>query len=225
MAWNNVPLNGWPQLRGMENLSEALTVLDDVTALKLAVGNEDNGLIKDVDDLQTTVGDNTAGLVKDVDDLQTTVGDNTAGLVKTVNDMASYSTTETVVGKWGTDVLYRKIVDIGTVEGGGSARISSGLSNVTIRNITICQNDTSAFRVFPWTGVVSDITVLGYGSYYDYSENKIIVSNVAGTSKTGFYAILEYTKNPLTRDDDTEEVAEPETKTTKRSTKKNNGGE
>ena len=96
MSFNNIPPNGWPQLKGLENLTDEISGLDTrLDAVENTVGDEDSGLVKDVTALKTTVGDADSGLVKDVAALKTTVGDNTAGLVKDVSSLypSSYITT------------------------------------------------------------------------------------------------------------------------------------
>ena len=67
-----------------------------------------------VQTLESTVGDETAGLVKDVSDLKTVVGDSSSGLVKTVTDISTYSSVETVIGKFGNDTLYRQVITFAT---------------------------------------------------------------------------------------------------------------
>ena len=97
MSFNTIPVNGWPQLKELQELAEKVGALPtwtstDKAALEEFIANEQAiieaaTLATDVGELQTTVGDASSGLVKDVDDLQTTVGDNTAGLVKDVADL------------------------------------------------------------------------------------------------------------------------------------------
>lgn len=67
--WNNVPINGWPQIKGIENIKDIPDLVSDVSALKTVVGNADSGLVADVSALETVVGNNTGGLVKDVADI------------------------------------------------------------------------------------------------------------------------------------------------------------
>ena len=87
--WNNVPINGWPQIKGLDNVSEIPDMIEDISALETTVGDSSGGLVKDVSDLKTTVGSEDSGLVKDVSDLKTTVGDSNSGLVKDVNTLTA----------------------------------------------------------------------------------------------------------------------------------------
>lgn len=80
----------------------AAGLVNDIAALKTAVGDDSSGLIKAVADLQTAMDDNDA----DISDLQTAVaalqsavGDAAAGLVKDVTDLKTdVSTLKSVVG-------------------------------------------------------------------------------------------------------------------------------
>ena len=54
--WNNVPINGWPQLKGLENLTDEISGLDTrLDAVENTVGDEDSGLVKDVADIKTWI--------------------------------------------------------------------------------------------------------------------------------------------------------------------------
>ena len=100
MSFNSVPVNGWPQLKELDEIAQKVGALptftsSDKAALEEFIANEQAiieaaTLATDVGELQTTVGDASSGLVKDVDDLQTTVGDATAGLVKDVDDIQAW---------------------------------------------------------------------------------------------------------------------------------------
>ena len=53
--WNNVPINGWPQIKGLDNVSEIPDMIEDISALETTVGDEDSGLVKDVADIKTWI--------------------------------------------------------------------------------------------------------------------------------------------------------------------------
>ena len=71
MTFNNIPVNGWPQIKGIENLDQIPDVVADISALETIVGDSSSGLVKDVSDLKTAVGDSSSGLVKDITDINT----------------------------------------------------------------------------------------------------------------------------------------------------------
>ena len=55
MAFNNIPINGWPQIKGLDNVSEIPEMIEDISALETTVGDSSSGLVKDVADIQAWI--------------------------------------------------------------------------------------------------------------------------------------------------------------------------
>ena len=171
MAFNNVPVNGWPQLK---NLGEG--------------GGDVSALTARVEALETTVGDSEGGLVKDVDTLETTVGDSEGGLVKDVADLQNankYLTTETLVGKWGSSNLYRKYVNIGALPNNTSGTYDLSLTTETIRRLEFYYDKSDDFGTI-WNQILS--------ISYNKTNNRLeVVTDHDLSAYTGI-VIVEYTK-------------------------------
>lgn len=189
MAFNTVPLNGWPQLKNLgEGGGDVSALAARVEALETTVGDSDSGLVKDVDTLETVVGDSDSGLVKDVDTLETTVGDSEGGLVKDVTDLQNankYLTTETLVGKWGTSNLYRKYVTTGALPNTALKSFDIGITTETVRRIEMYYDSSAEFGPFPNNeGTAS----------FNKSTKKLDVATAGDYSGYTGVVIVEYTK-------------------------------
>ncbi len=181
------------------NISNIL--VNEAIANKKAGGGGGSDLSERVSALEETVGDSSSGLVKDVDDLETTVGDSSGGLVKEVGDLATtvsgllpnvYSTTETKIGKWGNDDLYRIEVDCGNLLNNASKLVSSGLTGITVKKIYGYAEKSDVTLPIPYIAMSNANCV---ELYYKTSTNEINITT--GSDKTAYSAkvILEYTKN------------------------------
>ena len=189
MAFNNVPVNGWPQLKNLgEGGGDVSALTARVEALETTVGDSESGLVKGVDTLETTVGDSEDGLVADVDALETTVGDSESGLVKDVADLQNankYLTTETLVGKWGSSNLYRKYVNIGALPNNTAVSYDIGLTNETVRRIEFYYDKADDFGSV-WNQILS--------ISYLKNTSRLEVSTDHDLSDYSGIVIVEYTK-------------------------------
>lgn len=177
--------NGFPLGIGSGGDSAEIATLESaVEALQTTVGDNDSGLVKDVADIETTVGDNDSGLVKDVADLQTAVGNLDANV---------YSTTETKIGKWGADILYRIVVDVGALPNKTTKQVPHGLTNVSIKRIwgIASLSDGSSNIPLPYVGAGT-----GGAMYVNMSATNTNVVMVADTDRSTYsgLVVIEYTK-------------------------------
>ena len=111
--------------------------------------------------------------------------------IATMSDtLQIYSTNEIAIGKWvDNNILYRKCIAI-TLPDNAQTSISTGLSNVNIKNITGSVTGGSSTIPLMYNNLIYSG---GCYIYYD-SGNLYIGCTFNGTSYSG-YAILEYTKN------------------------------
>lgn len=175
------------------------------TALTAALTGGGGDLSERVTALETTVGDESGGLVKDVDDLETTVGDSSSGLVKDVSELDpnNYSSTGVKVGKFLGSDLYRKVVDTGALPNNTTKRVSSGLTNETVRFMYGAATHTTSGDVIPLprttaTQITSQCTLRYYAE-----TNEIGMSTGSDLSEFGSsYVVLEYT-NPAPAENNT----------------------
>ena len=106
-----------------------------------------------------------------------------------------YSETETPVGKWKNETLYRKLVPTGALPSIGSGDIASGLTNITIHNLYGCVSSTT--RAFNIQKSAAQAVSDGIELTYDYELNVIRIS--VGTDRSSYSGdiVIEYTKNPV----------------------------
>lgn len=104
-----------------------------------------------------------------------------------------FSTTETKIGKWGGQDLFRKIVEIAAFPNKTFADVSSGLSDVTICNMYgFAKSATDNLGILvPSTENNAILSIV-----YRYADNKIRVSASTDRHNYSGFVVLEYTKNP-----------------------------
>ena len=189
MSFNTVPVNGWPQLKNLgEGGGDVSALAARVEALETTVGDSDSGLVKDVETLETTVGDSDSGLVKDVETLETTVGDSEGGLVKDVTDLQNankYLTTETLVGKWGTANLYRKIVNVAELPNNASVEVTLGINGYTLRRLEAYYCGASE---------AGNLFIYLADMFYTTSTDKLTIQTRTDMSEFAGTIVVEYTK-------------------------------
>lgn len=129
MAFNNVPVNGWPQLKGLggEGGTSDYSELSNKPSINSVTLSGNKSLadlgIASADELSTLegiVGDSSDGLVKDVSDIESLIpaSATTSNKLATMSDIPSsgggavYSSTEQVAGEWNGKTLYRRLFDI-----------------------------------------------------------------------------------------------------------------
>ena len=171
MAFNTVPVNGWPQLKNLgEGGGDVSALTARVSALEETVGDSEEGLVADVSALEETVGNNESGLVKDVADLQ---------------NANKYLTTETLVGKWGTANLYRKYFVIPALPNTTTGSYSTGLTTETVKRVEFYyDNDDEVGTIWNQLTSVS----------YNKSTKKIDIGTSTDMSDYTGVVIVEYTK-------------------------------
>ena len=207
MAFNNVPVNGWPQIKGIENIKDIPDMQSDISTLKTLVGDADSGLVKDVADLKTTVGDSNSGLVKAVTDTQALLAIRT-----------NHSASETVCGLWLNNYLYRKVIPVPALPNATSADVDTGIAdNITVRHLYgMCGTATGNYQLPIPRGNNID-------AYYRDDLKKITIYAAQDLSTYSGYVVLEYTKNPApepgTREDDQSPEDDTKTATVKRTKK------
>lgn len=162
------------------------------------------------------------GIPKEVEQDISNLQSRTAAL-ETAN---TYSSTETVIGKFDGKTLYRKVYTVDALPNNDYKYIPSGLTDVTIVRIYGAAGVSGLQIPIPYI----DMAGLGSGVSLHYSSTNNIVLRT-GTDKSTYsgFIVLEYYKNPVTKDGDTEpekepekepeEVKEPETKATKKAKK------
>lgn len=165
MAFNNVPINGWPQLKNLgtgegttdyadlENKPQINSVtlsgnksLTDIGAAAAADVSDIQDLIPS--DASTTnllaTADNIPGVattsvpgIVQPDGTTITIADGVISAVGGSGSGESYSTTETQIGTWiDGSPIYRKVVDIGALPNNTQKYVNAGI-NTNIRIINL----------------------------------------------------------------------------------------
>ena len=214
MAFNNIPINGWPQIKGIENIKDIPDMQSDISTLKTTVGDSSSGLVKDVSDLKTTVGDEDSGLVKTVTDQGTSI----TGIDNRLSTRTSYYNTESDAGWFLGQRLYRKVIPVPALPNATSADVDTGIAdNITVRHLYgMCGTATGNYQLPIPRGNNIDV-------YYRDDLKKITIYAAQDLSTYSSYVVLEYTKNPApepgTREED-QLPADDDTKIATKRTKK-----
>ena len=129
--------------------------------------------------------DNTeSGLT--ADDVQAAIDEIYSNLVSN-----QYLSTETKIGKWGADDLYRKVINVQALPNNTTETVNTGLSGVRIRHIDMIAYGTSGSDHESFT--LGDGTITAC-SYY-YNDNQISITSNTDLSAYEADIVLEYTKN------------------------------
>lgn len=200
----------------------------DTTATAVAgvVGDSTNGLVKDVADnsaditaLETTVGDNSSGLVKDVADntsninaIQDVIPSNASSSNKLVaaSDNNAYSTSETLIGSWNGNKLYRKMATINLAPISGATSTATDYfsltdvfgSGITASKVVRFDGDCRVDGTYPNGSTHAPLqcyyTTSAYiGSYLNNPNNRIYIVRGVQYALSGMVANvwIEYTKD------------------------------
>lgn len=160
-----------------EVVSDLGTVSNDLSEVAGVVGDSDSGLVKDMADIETTVGDSSSGLVKEVADLGSDVTD--------LQNANKYLTTETLVGKWGSANLYRKIVNVAALPNNTTEEITLGISGYTLRRLEAYYGGTSES---------GNLFVYLADMFYNATTDKLSIRTNTDMSDFAGTFIVEYTK-------------------------------
>ena len=102
-----------------------------------------------------------------------------------------YSATETKIGKWNDEDLYRKCIFGVSLPNNTTAQYGEAMADVTIRKLYGIVYDTGYTMPLPFVGSSTNIIEL----YFDKTAGKpIIVTHYDRSSQTGDI-VIEYTKN------------------------------
>lgn len=118
----------------------------------------------------------------------------------------TYSATETAIGTWFGQTLYRKVVDFGSLPSAGDApkSVSTGLANVFItdvRGIVYTHPSTGDTVSLPLPFVIGGTTAPTAGIQVDVRDNNvnnvhvINITTDRDRSQYSAYVVLEYIKN------------------------------
>lgn len=171
------------------------------TAADVSYDNTDSGLtaetvqaaidevVTDLGSLTTIIGDSSAGLVKEVTDIQDLIpsGATSENKLATEDDIPdnTYITTEVKVGKWGSDDLYRKIVNVAALPNNASVDVTLGISGYTLRRLEVYYGNASeAGNLFTYL----------VDMFYTGSTDKLTVQTNTDMSTYAGTIIVEYTK-------------------------------
>lgn len=145
------------------------------------------------DNIETAIN-TVAGDIPTVVDSLTGSSTTDAPSVHAVNDkfntIASYSTTETVIGTWIDKPLYRKVIETTALPNTGVNSYSTGIQNVNkiVRIYGYCSNNLFI------NGVRPEDRDAEIGAWFDTNEMKVKISTGRDRSNLTATVILEYTK-------------------------------
>lgn len=113
--------------------------------------------------------------------------------VDALEEAQVFSTTETKIGKWGDQDLFRKIIEIAAFPNKTFTDVSSGLSDVTICNMYgFAKSATDNLGIpVPLSENNSILSIV-----YRYADNTIRVAASTDRHNYSGFVVLEYTKNP-----------------------------
>lgn len=113
-----------------------------------------------------------------------------------INKISSYSTTETIVGKWiNNKSIYRKVITGNSISSDVNTGIT-GYEDIIDMKVFLKQSNATSWRPLPWLFVLNDAigSAIWAGGFYfmDGILKFQVGSNLKNISK--FIAIIEYTK-------------------------------
>ena len=132
----------------------------------------------------------------DLSERVTVLETNVSDLLTTVSGLNPnvYSPTETKIGKWGNEDLYRIEVDCGNLPHTATKLVSSGLTGITVKKIYGYAEKTDVTLPLPYIAMTNVNCV---ELYYKVSTNEINITTGSDKSEYTAKVVLEYIKNPV----------------------------
>lgn len=107
----------------------------------------------------------------------------------------NFSTDEKVIGTWiDGKPLYQKTINCGALPNTSTKYVSSGLTNVNVKDIFGYAASSSYTQPINKPAVVVDYVVYSFETYYNNSNNTITISTGIDRSEYTGYVTLRYTK-------------------------------
>lgn len=109
-----------------------------------------------------------------------------------------YNTTETVIGTWKGQTLYRKVIEFGTLPDNNMKDVSTGFLRHAIKVVNtcvICRNSDNVNILLPFVSTLSGGAVINFR--YDNNDGYLcaeIQTNFDATMYTECDVIMEYIK-------------------------------
>lgn len=193
MAFNNVPVNGWPQIKQLEELDAIAKKIDDMPTFS---STDRDWLDEWESKLPELPADPETDGVKVL-----TATTESGATVKSWEEPASggmdYSTTEQNTGiKWIDDKdIYRKVVDLGALPNATTKNVAHGITGISewvkIEGVANNTTDGSAYSL----PIVYDPDNATNNTRMSVtSENVVLVTKTDRSAFDACYAILYYTK-------------------------------
>ena len=197
MAFNTIPVNGWPQLKELDELARKVGNIPTFTSSdKEAIAD----LISNAQALIAVAEDGAAGVPFDNTgtDFEST---NVQAAIEEAATMGggglNLSTTAAVIGKWGNDDLYGVLISAGALPNATTKRVNAGMSGNTIRYFSGIGNNTTTGGALRLPHVSIDSVSGSVALGYDPTEDQFVLQ--AGTDRSAYnesYIIVLYTVNP-----------------------------
>ena len=110
--------------------------------------------------------------------------ENVQAAIEEVSGSENYSTTPVKIGKWGTEDLYRVVIDFGALPDTTTKDVTAGLTGKTIRSLSGISKNPTTGVVLPLPSVSTSNTASAVALVYVTATDKIRVET--GTDRTGF---------------------------------------
>jgi hypothetical protein len=147
----------------------------------LADGNSVEQMIGDLSNLSTT---NKSNIVNALNEVNTNL-----------NNLNTYSATETLIGEWLGEPLYRKVISCGSLPNASQKTVAHNISNLKkVINAYGMSERPSPLTWLPVNSNRPELSSDGVGMFVD----NVNVNLFAGIDRTAFtetYVVVEYTKN------------------------------
>lgn len=166
-----------------DNTTSQLTADNVQEAIDEVVGELSN-VSSDLNTLAGVVGDAESGLVKDIADLGTDVSELSSD-VTDLQNANKYLTSETLVGKWGTSNLYRKVVNVSELPNNSVAEVTLGISGYTLRRLEAYYGGASE---------AGNLLIYLADMFYTTSTDKLTIQTKTDMSEFAGAIVVEYTK-------------------------------
>lgn len=140
-------------------------------------------------------GNSAEQMIGDLSNLTTTSKSNLVNALNEVNNSTIYSTTETRIGTYNGENLYRKIINFGSLPNATTKYVNHGITN--LKDVV---NLKGSFKYngirFSVPYVYPDTTLIEYWiTFTETSDTQIGIITGIDRSEYNGYVIIEYTKN------------------------------
>lgn len=193
MAFNNVPANGWPQIKDLEKLDAIAKQIEDMPTFS----SSDRDWLDEWEDKLPELPDDPETDGVKVLTATTLSGETVKSWEEPESGNVDYSTSEVDTGIRWTDgkTIYRRVVNIGALPDSSTKTITLGLTiDTLIRLQGSVKAGNSGFLPLPYTTFDGSTSYATWVSIDNNGDLVVTDNGPFGTAGYNGICIIEYTK-------------------------------